>query len=239
MAMISVIMPTFHRHELLQQALASVQAQSYQHWEVVVVDDGDGQGAAIARSLGDPRIIGVTNAGRGQVDARNTALALARGELIALLDDDDAWAPVHLAQVAQALAAGPALCYSHGVMLLEQDGQWLEHPYTLSATPESLRRDNTLLTSSLAYPKALHRELGLFDRSMGSYFDWDWILRVLDAGYPLRLLEAPGVIYRVHGQGVSANPFSAARQAAFRRFCAKHQLDIEQKNHLMLVQERS
>jgi glycosyltransferase involved in cell wall biosynthesis len=235
---ISVIMPTFNRAELLVHALRSVQAQDYKNWEIIVVDDGDGRGARTANQLGDERIIGLQNVGRGQVDARNTALCFASGEAIALLDDDDYWQPFQLSQVALALES-PALVHSFGTMLIERRGAVAHHPYTLRATPESLRSDNSLLTSSLAYPRSLHRELGLFDPGMGSYFDWDWILRVLDVGYPLTTLESLGVCYRVHDQGTSAAPFNSTRQAAFARFTAKHNLTIVQKNHLLLFEELS
>jgi glycosyltransferase involved in cell wall biosynthesis len=236
---ISVVMPTFHRSELLIHALRSVQAQDYKDWEVIVVDDGDGRGAKLANQLGDERIIGLHNVGRGQVDARNTALCFASGEAIALLDDDDYWEPFQLSQVAKALTPNAALCHSYGVMVIERAGHIIQRPFTLPATPESLRTDNSLLTSSLAYPRALHRELGLFDPSMGSYFDWDWILRVLAAGYPLRTIDTLGVYYRVHDQGTSADPFSCKRQEAFSRFSAKHQLTIVQKNHLLLFEEQA
>lgn len=86
--MVSVLIPTYNRPQLLLRALRSLQLQLYPDWEAVVVDDGDGSGILAAHSLRDPRILGVRNEGRGQVHARNTGLAHATGSIIALLDDD-------------------------------------------------------------------------------------------------------------------------------------------------------
>lgn len=87
----SVVVPTLGRPGRLRRTLASVLAQDMTDWELIVVDDGDGEGAAAASSLGEPRIVTCRSAGVGQVDARTTGIARARGEVICWLDDDDWW----------------------------------------------------------------------------------------------------------------------------------------------------
>lgn len=236
--LVSVITPTYRRPDRLMVAIRSLLAQSYPRWEAIIVDDGDGEGLVAAQQVGDPRLRMLRNPGRGQVAARNAGVEAARGEVIALLDDDDWWEPDHLALVTSALKTGPALVHRHGWLVREgTDGSQTRELFALPAGPERLRQDNTLLTSSLAYPRVLHDRLGLFDPDVGSYFDWDWILRVLSAGYPLRTIESPGVYYLVHAQMTSGNLTNPARVAFFERFCAKHGLALTLKNHAQLLAE--
>jgi glycosyltransferase involved in cell wall biosynthesis len=234
--LISVITPTYNRPALLRQALESLQAQSDPHWEAIVVDDGDGSGVALVQQLADPRIRGLMNYGIGQVEARNTAIRVATGSLIAWLDDDDWWEDTgHVTRVKEALKT-PALVHSHGYFVFT-DKNDKRTPYELSATPESMRHDNTLLTSSVAYPRAFHDELGLLDPNVEGYFDWDWHLRVLEAGYPLRTVESKDICYRLHKGGRSSEAANPKRLKGFETFKHKHQLDIEIKNHLVVFEE--
>jgi glycosyltransferase involved in cell wall biosynthesis len=239
--LISVIIATANRPQILQQALDSLQAQSHRAWEALVVDDGDGRGAEAARARADARIHAWINPGRGQVDARNTAVAHARGDAIAWLDDDD-WLedPAHLALVADHLAQGPALLHRGGWMVrMDADGHEVgREPFDLAASAASLRLNNTLLNPSVAYPKALHRQLGLLDRALDGYYDWDWYLRVLEAGVPLRRIPGLGVAYRVHA-GNRSKDAGPVRQARFDALVAKHALQgVVMKHHESVWLER-
>ena len=176
------------------------------------------------------------------IDARNAALeaALAHGDLardaVMLLDDDDVLLdPEHLAAAIARLARGEAIVHRGGWFEFETDGR--REPFDPPTTAASLREDNTILTVGLAWPAALHARLGRFDPAMGSYFDWDWILRVLDAGVPLAHLDGLGVGYRVHDANTSARK-AGARSDAFARFIAKHALDVVQKDHVAVHRER-
>ncbi len=230
----SVIIPTFRRPGLLERALRSLLAQDRRDWEAVVVDDGDGEGVDLVRGLGDERITALPNGGRGQVDARSTALSRARGQLVCWLDDDD-WGddPGHLSVLAAAAAEETrAFFFRGGWIVHEEDGR--REVFDHDATPESLRRNNTILTSSLAYPRAAHDEVGPLDGELGSYGDWDLILRLCDAGLQPRKLAGLGVCYAVHGTNVSNAVDAPARLAGFQRFVAKHGLDTEIHSHVTM-----
>lgn len=121
-----------------------------------MVDDGDGSGILAAHSLRDPRIVGVRN--QGQVEARNTGLAHASGEIIALLDDDWWLDSTHLHRAVRALRTQAGLVYRGGYLVLERDGLELERiPFDFQASPQSLRSDNL---------RFFHDQLGLFDPEM-------------------------------------------------------------------------
>lgn len=241
---VTVVVPTHQRPRSLLHALRSLQAQTHADWEARVVDDGDGAGAAAAAALGDPRVHARTNPGRGQVDARNVALAEARGEVVMWLDDDD-WLEDrdHVAMAVAALARGPALVTRAGWLVEVAPGddavprELARRPFDVATTAASLRRDNTLLTAGLAYPRSLHRRLGLLDRDLDGYFDWDWTLRVTGAGVPLTKLPGLGVGYRQH-PGNRSRHVTDDRRARFARLCAKHGLDAVLKDHAGVLAER-
>ena len=234
----SVITPTRARPAALERALRSLQRQDAGDWEAIVVDDGDGEGVELVAGLGDPRISARPNQGEGQVDARTTAIAEASGELVCWLDDDDRWDdPHHLALLRDAAAVDARRFFFRGGWVVREDGDGDEHsrePFDLDATPESLRSNNTILTSSLAYPRRLHDELGPLDRELGGYCDWDFMLRMCDAGVVPHKLPGLGVAYAVHDTNASTAFDAPERRRGFERFKAKHRLDVQIANHVLI-----
>ncbi|MEL7165884.1 MAG: glycosyltransferase family 2 protein [Pseudomonadota bacterium] len=114
---VSILMPAFNAEATLAEAVASVQAQSFQAWELLIADDGslDGTYAVAADLAGhDTRIRIVRHDTRqGAAAARNTALATARGRYVAFLDADDLWRPDKLTrQIDFMRDTGAALTFS-------------------------------------------------------------------------------------------------------------------------------
>jgi pterin-4a-carbinolamine dehydratase len=242
-ARVSIITPTLGRESSLRRTLASVQAQDLAEWELLVIDDGDGRGAALAAADGDPRIRGVRSAGTGQVDARNTGLANAQGQIVCWLDDDDWWDdPGHLGLLLDERLER-AFAFRGGWVVFEDKvgngGGAPREVFDHHASAQSLRKDNTILTSSIAYPRAAHRELGLLDRELGGYCDWDFLLRMCDAGYGPRKLPGLGVCYSIHGSNASKEAAAPARRAGFERFARKHGLEVVIANHLEIHRMRT
>lgn len=238
---VSVIIATANRPALLRAALRSLAEQRDVRWEAIVVDDGDGQGAAAALDLGDDRIRARTNPGSGQVDARNTAIRHALGDAVCWLDDDD-WLedPHHLASAVQRLRRAPALLHRGGWMVhVDEDGRELRRDvFCIDTDARSLRRDNTILNPGVAYPRALHRWLGPLDRGYDGYYDWDWYLRVSGVGVPIERLPGLGGAYRIH-HGNRSRTTSAARRRSFDALCAAHGLDVAMKHHVEVWHEHN
>ncbi|MFN2323021.1 MAG: glycosyltransferase family 2 protein [Trueperaceae bacterium] len=241
---VSAIVPTFRRPNGLRHALASLRAQRYDDWEAIVVDDGDGEGIDAVREWCDPRVRTLRNPGRGQVDARNWAIEAASGEVVLWLDDDWLEDTDHLSLVVDALADGLALVTRGGWLVEVADGDPVvpversRIPFDLPVDAATLRRDNTVLTAGLAYPKELHQALGPLDRELDGYFDWDWHLRVASVGVPVVRLPGLGVAYRQHA-GNRSRHVTADRRARFARFASKHGLDAEVKDHGSVAAERA
>jgi glycosyltransferase involved in cell wall biosynthesis len=130
MPRVSVIIPTYNRADLLGDAIASVMAQSYQDFEVIVADDGstdqtaEVMADAIARFGSRIRHLALPH--RGQPAApRNSALAVASGEYISFLDSDDLYLPHKLALQVPALDNNPAvgIVYSNAHFFSAQPDQ--------------------------------------------------------------------------------------------------------------------
>ncbi len=110
---VSIVLPTYNRAHLLPRAIASIEAQTFQDWQVIVVDDGSTDDtAAVVRSfaarLGDRlRYIVRPNGGCGA--ARNTGIDAADGEFVAFLDSDDEFLPTKLARQVELFRLHPQL----------------------------------------------------------------------------------------------------------------------------------
>ncbi|MEM9276814.1 MAG: glycosyltransferase family 2 protein, partial [Cyanobacteria bacterium P01_F01_bin.143] len=116
--LVSVIVPTYNRSDLLSRAIASIVAQSYPHWEVIVVDDASQEDIAQAvEQIDDQRIRYVRHAvNLGGSEARNTGIRKAQGEFVAFIDSDDVWLPQKLQRQLEALESThngkDLVCYS-------------------------------------------------------------------------------------------------------------------------------
>jgi glycosyltransferase involved in cell wall biosynthesis len=104
---VSIILPTYNRADTLGRAIDSVLAQSFQDWELIVVDDGSTDGTVDLFVGMDPRVHLVRQANAGVGAARNTGLAASRGRFLTFLDSDDAWLPHFLELTTSFLRHAP------------------------------------------------------------------------------------------------------------------------------------
>ncbi|TRD15329.1 glycosyltransferase family 2 protein [Palleronia caenipelagi] len=130
----SVIVPAFNAVSTIPETLASLQRQSFEDMEIIVVDDGStDETADLVRSWqSDPRIRLVQQANRGLAGARNTGIAAARGIYLGLCDADDVWQPDKLMRHVRHLDARPHVGVSYsGSYLMDQNGR----PISRTQTP--------------------------------------------------------------------------------------------------------
>ena len=110
MCQVTVIIPTYNRRALVQQAIDSVLAQTYTDYEIIVVDDGstDGTGEALAARYGE-RIRYFCQENKGRALARNLGIAEALGEYVSFLDSDDLFRQDELERHIQGMADHPEI----------------------------------------------------------------------------------------------------------------------------------
>lgn len=108
---VSVILPTHNRSELLKEAVASVHAQTFSDWEIVIVDDGSEPPVVLnPDETADHAILLLRNQrASGPCDARNTGIEAAHGEVLTFLDDDDLLAGNALETIARAFLTHPEI----------------------------------------------------------------------------------------------------------------------------------
>jgi glycosyltransferase involved in cell wall biosynthesis len=206
--MISIIIPSYNREKTIGRALESVLAQTYQDWEVIVMDDGsrDQTEAVIAGYSRDQRIRYFKQANAGPVVARNNAVKYAQGELLAFLDSDDEWLPEKLEKQLAVLSQHnkPVLVIGNYIYVNEKNEQLGEF-YGVKTVPHSgfvlkyLLADNFVLTSSVLMPRALFLEQGGFDEKLNLIIgeDHEFWLR-LAGNIEFYYVVEPVVLYRVH-----------------------------------------
>ncbi|QIE58260.1 glycosyltransferase family 2 protein [Rasiella rasia] len=106
--MISVIIPLYNKEDFVEKALASVLSQTYQDFELLVVNDGSTDTSLQrVKDVADPRIKVISTNNKGTASARNTGINAATNQYVALLDADDWWAPTFLKEVVVAINAFP------------------------------------------------------------------------------------------------------------------------------------
>jgi predicted AlkP superfamily phosphohydrolase/phosphomutase len=189
--LISVVMPTRNRMESLPAAVASVEAQSYNSWELLIVDDGsiDATGEFLS-GLDDPRVRRLSTGGIGPSGARNAALEAAYGAVITYLDDDNLYDPHWLKAVAWTFQSLPDTTICYGVRVFDDEGRALRR--IVSGRPamhfEGWDAD-AILTQNLTDMNVLAHRRGpiRFDEGLAYYADWDLLLRLARNTRPVEL----------------------------------------------------
>lgn len=202
--LVSVVIPTANRPELLRRAIRSVLDQTYQHFELIIVDDGQRESAQhIPEEFSDPRIIyhkNETSLGGG--GTRNVGATLAKGVYVAFLDDDDEWVKEKLKKQIDLfkktdLTVG--FCYTSirtKSELKEEVSQVLDGVNELHEL--SLTHYKGFLTSTLMVKKEVFDDVGGFDESLPSHQEAELIIRItkkykgLGINEPLVVMDISG-----------------------------------------------
>ncbi len=215
--LVSVVMPTRNRSDLVERAVESVRRQSYANWELLVVDDAstDGTWARLQKLAdNDPRVrVFRLDAQGGSSRARNHALDRIKGDVVAYLDDDNRFDPDWLRAVAWAFGEFPDTQVAYGARVVDDDlrhrglagrsmpiVQFLE--WDRAAMLESNRVDQNVI---------VHRPSPARLEESGDHFtDWDLMLQLTDDCEPL---ELPAVAVHYYSD-VPDRVTALARQAA-------------------------
>ena len=194
---VSVIVPTYNRPDRLQVALTSVLTQSYQDFEIIVVNDGTTDVSEVVAPLNkDGRITTIRHDhNRGLAAARNTGLRAAKGTYIAYLDDDDTYLPDHLETLVAALQSGEhKVAYTDAwrVHEVRQGEEYVvtgrDIPYSHDFNCIDLLLCNYFPVLCVMHERSLLDQVGYFDESLFAHEDWDLWIRMATL-YPFRHIK--------------------------------------------------
>lgn len=190
---VSVIVPAHNRAHTLKPTIASILAQSYRYFELIIVDDRSTDSTeSTVKAFGDKRIIYCKNRGKkGPGAARNTGIRLSGGEYIAYCDSDDIWKSDHLMVCVKYLDSHPetALVSSrHKFIIANNHSLWAkvfdpDRLYPVLPSPE-LDMYDIFSTSNTVHRRECFKKSGMFSESK-EFFDylgedWDLWLRIAD-----------------------------------------------------------
>ena len=202
---VSVVVAAYNQAAWLDEAICGVRAQTFEDWELLVVDDGstDDTPAVVARHGDDRRIRYVAQERQERSAARNRGIAETSAPLVAFLDADDCWRPEKLARQVERLAAEPdaGVCYT-AARFIDADGR----PLPLRKPPRAiagrvfdcLLAANVIILSSVVVRRtALARAGGFALLPAYGCEDWDLWLRLARDG-PVTVVDEELTLYRHH-----------------------------------------
>ncbi|HYQ88691.1 MAG TPA: glycosyltransferase [Candidatus Binatia bacterium] len=239
---VSVVIPTWNRRRHLEEAIASVLAQTYTDYEIVVVDDGstDDTRSWLEGRATDGRVVALHQENRGSSSARNAGLRAARGELIAFLDSDDLWLPRKLEYQIQLFDRNPAVGFvfcgsakvdDHGAT----SGSRVPTPDFRGRAALAMIRRNMMPTPTVVVRKRLALEAGTMYEDLQFGEDWNYWIRIAarcETDFVPEVLvhfrDTPGSLSRLDFDSFRANtlglfrglyrdPESAALLAPYRK----------------------
>ncbi|MEY2832410.1 MAG: hypothetical protein RLZZ574_1668, partial [Cyanobacteriota bacterium] len=209
---VSVIIPAYNVIRYIAATIETVFAQTYQDFEVIVVDDGstdDTHNWLAQLSQQEPKVKIISQTNKGVQKARNRAIKEARGEYIALLDADDLWEPTKLQKQVDSLDTNSeaGLCYTW-TALADNEGR------TTGRVVASHAEGNvwTQLTelnfvccgSTPMIRRSCFETIGFFAEDLHHSEDWDMWLRIA-LKYPFVVVKEPLIRYRQHQSNISKN----------------------------------
>jgi len=198
--LVSVIIPTYNRKAMLRDAVASVLAQSYRDFELIVVDDGSTDGTADdLRAHRGARVRVIVQPHGGVAAARNSGVRRSRGEYIAFLDSDDLWLPPKLERQMNFMRM------SAERQIAQTEEIWIRNGVRVNPMKKHRKRSGDVFRASLELclvsPSAvlmtreLFQTVGGFDESLPVCEDYDLWLRIARSHH-IDLLAEPLVVKR-------------------------------------------
>jgi glycosyltransferase involved in cell wall biosynthesis len=230
MAKVDVIIPAYNAAKYLPFALESVIEQTFEDWQILLVDDGSTDNtveviAPFLERLG-PKLKYIKQNNRGLPAARNTAIRASSAEYLALLDADDVWLPCRLAESVKVLEARPHAGLSYGLIIgIDSEGR---HRGTFDGNPRHAEgriapyiymRKVELPCPTMTFRKSCVDEVGLFDETMRATEDRDLWLRIA-LHYEVACVHKVLAYYRMSSSSMSTDPERMLR--AQKQFIQKH-----------------
>ncbi|MCF6158763.1 MAG: glycosyltransferase [wastewater metagenome] len=209
---VSVIVPTYNRAHLLRMAIVSILNQTFQDFEILVIDDCSNDGTQeVIRDFHDKRVQYIRHkVNKGEAGARNTGILNSNAEYIAFLDDDDAWLPEKLMLQVNLLKKCPPEVGGIYTSCIEIDGINKRTSWQRTATKRGYIYYDMFIENCVGTPSTVivrrecFKKVGLFDESLGFGTDYDMWIRI-SREFRFEYIKEPLVKYYVHNNRISSN----------------------------------
>jgi glycosyltransferase involved in cell wall biosynthesis len=218
MPQVSVIIPTYNRAHLLSRAIKSVLNQTFQDFEIIIVDDASTDDTdKLVASFHDNRIRYIQHEkNRGGGAARNSAITQAQGDYIAFLDSDDEWLPEKLEKQMKFFENAPATLglVAAGALDIRENIPYQKYiPMLRGNLAQRILIDNCVgLNGIVLVRKECFSKVGLFDENLRGSEDWDLWIRIAQhyevdftPDILLRYYPQPDSMIRDHDAGIGAH----------------------------------
>ena len=215
--MVSIIMPTYNSATYIVDAVQSVLQQTYQNWELFIIDDGstDITKDIIKPFLTNNKIRYIFQDNSGPAKARNSGIKIASGNYIAFLDSDDMWQSNKLEQQISAFQQNPnvGVCGT-GEIRIGKNGEFIKYcknqPFLGCALPGLITTKISIGLSTAIVTKKVVDQIGLFDESLKGPEDFDfWLRAALVCDFII--LKYPLTLYRTGHCSVTTEHGDARR----------------------------
>ena len=210
---VSVVIPTYNMAAFLSEAIESIVRQSFQDFEVIVVDDGSTDNTREVVARFGSRVKYVWEENGGPSAACNRGDDVAQGEYLLFLDADDALMERALEEAVSVMDSAPQAGFCYGrVRYMDVDGnelklvhEWPERSGLMTARQVMLELLNLhfILPSAALFRRDCFREVGRFDKSLGYGEDTELFARMAKR-YPAAHMAEPLVWRRKHGGAITA-----------------------------------
>jgi len=207
---ISAVLPVYNGEAYVREAVESILAQTFPDFELIIINDGSTDGSGeILRELAsrDPRIVLVERANGGLVSALNEGIEMARADLIARMDADDAAVPERFALQLARMRAEPELgVLGSFIRIVDKTGRFIRqgsYPVMPAETARFLKHGSPLAHPTVMMRKEAVMKVGGYRQAFSHCEDYDLWLRISELGYAIANIPQPLLNYRVHGANVS------------------------------------
>lgn len=214
MPKVSIVIPTYNRAWLLRKAILSVLNQTYQDFEIIVVDDASNDNTIdVISALNDKRIKYIRNEyNKGEAGARNTGILNTNGQYIAFLDDDDEWLPKKLELQVNKFENSPqkvGLIYTGIIRYHYKENKLIRKNQSIPLHKGEMyhilmKRNIIGPPSCVLIRRKCMEKIGLFDSAIAYGLDYDYWIRI-SKHFDFKYLSEPLVKYRVHENRLSNN----------------------------------
>ena len=213
--LVSIVMPAYNCEKIIAESINSIIFQTYQNWELIVIDDGSKDNTLkVINEFGDrdPRIKPMNNEKNMGVSAtRNRAIEKASGDWIAFLDSDDMWESTKLEKQMKVAKEKSAEFLFTGANYINEDGEPFKGIFEVpeKVSYKKLRNQNVISCSSVLIKKKFFDNIKMEkDEMHEDYAVW---LRVLKLGVTAYGVNEPLLIYRISRNSKSGNKIKTVK----------------------------